>query len=159
MDKQSVHGFDSNESDLDLQGEAYECERIEDELQDNLDFCVDEDDKTSVQCIELAVNAEGLEPCVGMEFNSRDEAREFYISYGRCTGFTDEKDKRIRELSLELYNERQKCKRRCAVYEEQLNMILQDLEKHTEHVSKKVDDVVKSIREIEEEHSDDSNSE
>jgi hypothetical protein len=38
-------------------------------------------------------------------------------------------------------------------------MILQDLEKHTEHVSKKVDDVVKSIREIEEEHSDDSNSE
>lgn len=71
----------------------------------------------------------------------------------------DEKDKRIRELSLELYNERQKCKRRCAVYEEQLNMILQDLEKHTEHVSKKVDDVVKSIREIEEEHPDDSNSE
>ncbi|KAI5582955.1 hypothetical protein POPTR_007G128800v4 [Populus trichocarpa] len=253
MDKQSVHGFDSNDSDLDLHGEAYECGRIEDELQNNLDFCVDEDDKTSVQCIELAVNTEGLEPCEGMEFNSRDEAREFYISYGRCTGFTvrihhnrrsrvnnqvigqdfvcskegfrakkyvhrkdrilppppitregcgamirlalkggkwvvtkfvkehthklmspskvpwrgsgkqliseDEKDKRIRELSLELYNERQKCKRRCAVYEEQLNMILQDLEKHTEHVSKKVDDVVKSIREIEEEHSDDSNSE
>jgi hypothetical protein len=71
-----------------LHGEAYECGRIEDELQNNLDFCVDEDDKTSVQCIELAVNAEGLEPCEGMEFNSRDEAREYYISYGRCTGFT-----------------------------------------------------------------------
>ncbi|KAA8531403.1 hypothetical protein F0562_006101 [Nyssa sinensis] len=47
----------------------------------------------------------------------------------------DEKDKRIRELSLELYNERQKCKRRCTAYEEQLNMILKDLEKHTEHIS------------------------
>ncbi|THF94772.1 hypothetical protein TEA_007160 [Camellia sinensis var. sinensis] len=62
----------------------------------------------------------------------------------------DEKDKRIRELSLELYNERQKCKRRCAVYEEQLNMILKDLEKHTEHISNKVADIVQSIKEIEE---------
>jgi len=66
----------------------------------------------------------------------------------------DEKDKRIRELSLELYNERQKCKRRCAAYEEQLNMILNDLEKHTEHISEKVAAVVRSIREIEEEKSD-----
>lgn len=66
----------------------------------------------------------------------------------------DEKDRRIRELSLELYNERQKCKRRCAAYEEQLNMILNDLEKHTEHISEKVAAVVRSIREIEEEKSD-----
>ena len=66
----------------------------------------------------------------------------------------DEKDRRIRELSLELYNERQKCKRRCAAYEEQLNLILNDLEKHTEHISEKVAAVVRSIREIEEEKSD-----
>ncbi|KAL5073586.1 hypothetical protein RYX36_012570 [Vicia faba] len=65
----------------------------------------------------------------------------------------DEKDKRIRELSLQLYNERQKYKRRRAAYEEQLNMILNDLEKHTEHISKKVADVVRNIREIEEERS------
>jgi DNA anti-recombination protein RmuC len=66
----------------------------------------------------------------------------------------DEKDKRIRELSLELYNERQKCKRRCAAYEEQLNMILKDLEKHTEHISKKVADIVQSIKDVEEEQSE-----
>lgn len=69
----------------------------------------------------------------------------------------DEKDKRIRELSLELYNERQKCKRRCAAYEEQLNMILNELEKHTEHMSKKVADVIQNIKQIEEERSEDSN--
>ena len=66
----------------------------------------------------------------------------------------DEKDKRIRELSLELYNERQKCKRKCAAYEAQLNMILKDLEKHTEHISKKVADIVQSIKDIEDEQLD-----
>ncbi|KAK7848202.1 hypothetical protein CFP56_005433 [Quercus suber] len=66
----------------------------------------------------------------------------------------DEKDKRIRELSLELYNEKQKCKRRCAAYEDQLNMILKDLEQHTEHISKKVADIVQSIKDIEEEQSE-----
>lgn len=70
----------------------------------------------------------------------------------------DEKDKRIRELSLELYNERQKCKRRCAAYEEQLNAILKDLEKHTDHISNKVADIVQSIKTIEEEQSEDSDS-
>lgn len=63
----------------------------------------------------------------------------------------DEKDKRIRELSLELYNERQKCKRKCAAYEEQLKTILKELEMHTECISNKVAEVVKSIREVEEE--------
>lgn len=76
-----------------------------------------------------------------------------YISY-----LQDEKDKRIRELSLELYNERQKCKRRCAAYEEQLNAILKDLEKHTEHISNKVADIVQSIKSIEEEQAEDSDS-
>ncbi|KDP43846.1 hypothetical protein JCGZ_20856 [Jatropha curcas] len=253
MDDQSGHGFDSDESDLEIQAESYEYGRIEDDLPNNLDFCVSEEDNVSEQYVGLTINAEGLEPYIGMEFNTRDEAREFYISYGRCAGFTvrihhnrrsrvnnqvigqdfvcskegfrakkyvyrkdrvlppppitregcqamirlalrdgvkwvvtkfvkehthklmspskvpwrgsgkhliseDEKDKRIRELSLELYNERQKCKRRCAAYEEQLNLILKDLEKHTEHISKKVNDVVQSIREIEEEQSDDSDS-
>ncbi|GMP78556.1 hypothetical protein CsSME_00034464 [Camellia sinensis var. sinensis] len=247
MENASSNGFDSDESDLDLQFESYgEHERIEKEHPNNLDFCVGEDDNMVEQLAEeLSSNVEALEPYVGMEFNSRDEAREFYVTYGRNIGFTirihhnrrsrvnnqvigqdfvcskegfrakkyvyrkdrvlppppvtregcqammrlalrdgvkwvitkfikehshklmspgkvpwrgsvkhlvseDEKDKRIRELSLELYNERQKCKRRCAVYEEQLNMILKDLEKHTEHISNKVADIVQSIKEIEE---------
>ncbi|RVW35774.1 Protein FAR1-related sequence 12 [Vitis vinifera] len=325
-------GFDSDESDPDMQAEAYEDhERIEDKLPNNLDLCAGEDDKIVEQSV---INREVLEPYIGMEFNSRDEAREFYVAYGRRTGFTvfvakkyvyrkdrvlppppitregcqamirlalrdgakwvvtkfvkehshklmspskvpwrgsgkhlvselavrlrnlllcahnklaifsrlvgllvegckeeimahiesgsskgvdvvgrgsrelapigsfrvgnyggngsnvchetfyrgkeeldlcdlpliegpftcihsfqDEKDKRIRELSLELNNERQKCKRRCAAYEEQLNMILKDLEKHTEHMSRKVSDIVQSIREIEEEQSEDSDKE
>lgn len=63
----------------------------------------------------------------------------------------DEKDKRIRELSVELYNERQKYKRKCAAYEEQLKTILKEVEMHTECISNKVAEVVKSIREVEEE--------
>ncbi|XP_068318398.1 protein FAR-RED ELONGATED HYPOCOTYL 3-like [Pyrus communis] len=254
MDHQSIHGFDSDESDLDMHAETYEHnEGIEDVLPENLDLCVDEKEETEEQSADLPMNVEALEPYIGMEFNSRDEAREFYVAYGRRSGFTvrihhnrrsrvnnqiigqdfvcskegfrakkyvhrkdrvlppppvtregcqamirlaqrdgpkwvvtkfvkehnhklmspskvpwrgsgkhlaseDEKDKRIRELSLELYNERQKCKRRCAAYEEQLNIILKDLEKHTEHMSKKVSDTVQSIKEIEEEQSEDSDS-
>ncbi|KAI4324311.1 hypothetical protein L6164_023862 [Bauhinia variegata] len=251
MDHQSDQAFHSDESDLDMQVQVSDKkEEIEDLLPDNLELCGVEDEKFVEQPVgNISANEEGLEPYVDMEFSSRDEAREFYIAYGRRIGFTvrihhnrrsrvnnqvigqdfvcskegfrakkyvyrkdrvlppppvtregcqamirlalrdggkwvvtkfvkehshklmspskvpwrgsgkhlvseDEKDKRIRELSLELYNERQKCKRRCAAYEEQLNMILNDLEKHTEHISKKVADIVQSMREIEEEKSD-----
>lgn len=52
---------------------------------------------------------------------------------------------------MELYNERQKYKRKCAAYEEQLKTILKEVEMHTECISNKVAEVVKSIREVEEE--------
>ncbi|XP_059632908.1 protein FAR1-RELATED SEQUENCE 5-like [Cornus florida] len=255
MDSTSGQGFDSDESDLDMQSESFgEHEIPGDELSKKLDFYAGKDDNMIDQSFgELPSNMEALEPYIGMEFNSRDEAREFYVAYGRRTGFTvrihhnrrsrvnnqvigqdfvcskegfrakkyvyrkdrilppppvtregcqamirlalrdgekwvvtkfinehshklmspskvpwrgsgkhliseDEKDKRIRELSLELYNERQKCKRRCSAYEEQLNMILMDLEKHTEHISRKVADIVKSIQEVEEQSEEDSDS-
>lgn len=186
------------------------------------------------------------EPFLGMEFKSRDDAHEFYVTYGRRTGFTvrihhnrrsrvsnlvigqdfvcskegfrekkyvsrkdrvlppppitregclamlrlalrdgdkwvatkfvkehnhplmspskvpwrgpvkniiteDEKDQQIRELTLELYNERQKCKRRCAVYREQLLAVLKDVEEYNEHMSKKVKDIVQLVSEVENE--------
>lgn len=253
MENPYGHGFDSDESDPDMQAEIYEeHEKIENELPKNLNSCIGDELKAIEQSNgDLPINGEALEPYIGMEFNSRDEARELYVTYGRRTGFTvrihhnrrsrvnnqvigqdfvcskegfrakkyvyrkdrvlppppvtregcqamirlalrdgakwvvtkfvkehshklmspskvpwrgsgkhlvseDEKDKRIRELSLELYNERQKCKRKCAAYEEQLNMILKDLERHTEHMSQKVTDIVQSIKEIEEEQSEDS---
>ncbi|KAL5781131.1 hypothetical protein ACOSP7_006160 [Xanthoceras sorbifolium] len=253
MENQSVLEFDSDESDLDLQDVTYEQHgKTENDFPKDLNFFMGEDNKMAEQSDEhLSINGEASEPYIGMEFNSKDEAREFYAAYGRRTGFTirvhhnrrsrvnnqvigqdfvcskegfrakkyvsrkdrvlpqppitregcqamirlalrdgvkwvvtkfveehthilmspskvpwrgsgkhlvseDEKDKRIRELSLELYNERQKSKRRCAAYEEQLNMILKELEKHTDHISKKVADVVQSIRDIEEEQSEDS---
>ncbi|KAG5132120.1 hypothetical protein JHK84_038517 [Glycine max] len=171
MDHQSGQGFNSDDSDLDMQAEISEKHKKVDEFSKNLELCGSEDEmfvEIEQPLANISTDIEAVEPFIGMEFNSREEAREFYIAYGRRVGFTvrihhnrrsrvnnqDEKDKRIRELSLELYNERQKCKRRCAAYEEQLNMILNDLEKHTEHISEKVAAVVRSIREIEEEISD-----
>ncbi|XWS22233.1 hypothetical protein CRYUN_Cryun29cG0017000 [Craigia yunnanensis] len=90
MDNQSSLEFDSDESDLDLQAENYEENgKMEDDLQKNLDFCVNEDEKMAEQSGgSLSLNADLLEPYVGMEFNSRDEAREFYAAYGGRIGFT-----------------------------------------------------------------------
>ncbi|XP_022972112.1 protein FAR1-RELATED SEQUENCE 5-like [Cucurbita maxima] len=248
MDCQSNHTFDSDESDIDIQAEIYEKGGSIDDIHKDLDFCLREDDKVAEQSV-VDLPMDGAEPYIGMEFGSRDEAREFYVNYGRHVGFTvrihhnrrsrvnnqvigqdfvcskegfrakkyvsrkdrilpappitregcqamirlalrdggkwavtkfvkdhnhlllspskvpwrgsgknllteDEKDKRIRELSLELYNEKQKCKRKCAAYEEQLKAVLKELEMHTECISNKVAEVMKSIREVEdEEHS------
>ncbi|KAL5562226.1 hypothetical protein UlMin_031973 [Ulmus minor] len=66
----------------------------------------------------------------------------------------DDKDRRIRELTLELNSERQRCKRRCAVYKEKLRLVLKDIEQHTDHLSKTVQDIVQNIKELENEDSD-----
>ncbi|RYQ98237.1 hypothetical protein Ahy_B08g094298 isoform C [Arachis hypogaea] len=146
MDHQSGQGFDSDDSDLDIQVEiSRRLGKVEDGFPKDMELCAGEEEKFIEQSVaDISADGEALEPFIGMEFNSREEARELYIAY----------DKRIRELSLELYNERQKYKRRCAAYEEQLNNILNYLEKHTEHMSEKVADIVRSIREIEEEKAD-----
>lgn len=65
--------------------------------------------------------------------------------------FQDEKDQRIRELTLELYNERQRCKRRCAAYQEQLQMVLKFVDEHSDHLSRSIQDMVQRIRELEDE--------
>lgn len=70
--------------------------------------------------------------------------------------FQDEKDQRIRELTLELYNERQRCKRRCAAYQEQLQMVLKFVDEHSDHLSRSVQDMVQRIRELEDEDLDGS---
>ena len=67
-----------------------------------------------------------------------------------------DKDQRIRELTLELSNERQRCKRRCAAYQEQLHMVLRYIEEHTDHMSRRVQDIVQNVRELEEEEQQDS---
>ncbi|KAF8391820.1 hypothetical protein HHK36_022054 [Tetracentron sinense] len=85
MESTSGQGLDSDESDRGLQSDNfYEHETTEEELSKNLDLCIDEDNKI----VPITISAEALEPYIGMEFNSRDEAREFYVSYGRRTGFT-----------------------------------------------------------------------
>ncbi|XAR60877.1 hypothetical protein NMG60_11034415 [Bertholletia excelsa] len=57
----------------------------------------------------------------------------------------DEKDVKIRELTAELQRERKKS----AAIQEQLDMVLKDMEEHSNHLSRNIDDIVKSVREIE----------
>ncbi|KAK6940430.1 FAR1 DNA binding domain [Dillenia turbinata] len=57
----------------------------------------------------------------------------------------DEKDVNIRELTAELQRER----RRSAALQEQLEIVLKDMEEHSKHISRNIDDIVQSVREIE----------
>ncbi|KAM0986188.1 hypothetical protein ACFX13_013648 [Malus domestica] len=167
MDNQSIHGFDSDESDLDMHAEAYEHkEGIEDVLPENLGLCVDEKDEIEEQSADLPMNMEALEPyiVIGQDFvcskegfraqkyvhrkdrvlppppvtrrkgcqakirlAQRDGLKWVVTKFvkeqnhklmnpskvpwwgsGKHLASEDEKDKRIRGLSLELHNVRQK---------------------------------------------------
>jgi len=253
MESASYQAFDSDEDERCLSVESYSRnEFTDDELCKSMNLCVNEDDNIMDQPVENFTSSENeQEPQIGMEFNSREEAREFYVAYGRRTGFTvrihhnrrsrinntvigqdfvcskegfrekkyvhrkdrvlppppitregcpamlrvalrdglkwvvtkyvkdhnhslmspskvpwrgsgknmiseDEKDQRIRELNLELYNERQRCKRRCAAYQEQLQMVLKFVDEHSDHLSRSVQDMVQRIRELEDEDLDGS---
>lgn len=62
--------------------------------------------------------------------------------------FQDEKDAKIRELTAELQRER----KRCAAYQEQLAMILRDMEEHSNHLARNIDDIVQNVKDIESKH-------
>ncbi|XP_059430657.1 protein FAR1-RELATED SEQUENCE 2-like [Corylus avellana] len=252
MESPINQAFDSEESEKCLQIENYiDHDFVDDDLSTDIDICMGEVAKTIEQpngSLPLVGNV--LEPYIGLEFKSRDDAREFYIAYGRRTGFTvrihhnrrsrinnmiigqdfvcskegfrerkytsrkdrvlppppitregcsamlrlalrdgekwvvtkfikehnhsllspskvpwrgsgksmiseDEKDQRIRELTLELNNERQRCKRRCAAYEEQLRLVLKYIEEHTGQMARTVEDIVHNISELENEQQED----
>ncbi|XP_015583373.1 protein FAR1-RELATED SEQUENCE 2 isoform X1 [Ricinus communis] len=57
----------------------------------------------------------------------------------------DEKDKRIQELTMELRNK----KRLCATYQDQLTAFMKIVEEHSVQLSKKVQDVVRNLKEFE----------
>lgn len=57
----------------------------------------------------------------------------------------DDKDVKIRELAAELQKER----KRSAALQEQLDMVLIDMEDHSEQLSKNISDIVKSVKELE----------
>ena len=52
---------------------------------------------------------------------------------------------KIRELTAELQRER----KRSAAFQEQLDMILRDMEEHSSHLSRNIDDIVQSVKKIE----------
>lgn len=89
MDHQSDQGFDSDDSDLDMQPEISEKHKKVDDFSENLELCGSEDEKFVKQPVQdISTDIEAVEPFISMEFNSREEAREFYIAYGRRIGFT-----------------------------------------------------------------------
>ncbi|KAK0589471.1 hypothetical protein LWI29_014768 [Acer saccharum] len=57
----------------------------------------------------------------------------------------DEKDVKIRELTAELQRER----KRSAAYQDQLEMVLKDMEDHSHHLSRNIEDIVQSVKDIE----------
>ncbi|KAH7864313.1 hypothetical protein Vadar_028167 [Vaccinium darrowii] len=175
MESASYQAFDSDEDERCLSVESYSRnEFTDDELCKSMNLCVNEDDNIIDQAVENFNSSEnGQEPQIGMEFNSREDAREFYVAYdhnhslmspskvpwrgsGKNMISEDEKDQRIRELTLELYNERQRCKRRCAAYQEQLQMVLKFVDEHSDHLSRSVQDMVQRIRVLEDEDLDGS---
>lgn len=253
MESTSNQVSDSDESERYLQVAGYdENDLADDDLSKNIELYTGEVDKILEQSFEsLPSVGDAEEPYIGLEFKSRDDAREFYVAYGRRTGFTvrihhnrrsrinnvvigqdfvcskegfrekkymyrkdrvlppppitregcpamlrlalrdgdkwvvtkfikehnhelmspskvpwrgstksfiseDEKDRRIRELTIELNNERQRFKRRCAAYQEQLYMVLKFVEEHTDHLSGRVKDIVENIRELENEQPENS---
>ncbi|KAK4766118.1 hypothetical protein SAY87_007760 [Trapa incisa] len=58
---------------------------------------------------------------------------------------TDEKDRKIQELTLELRNKR----RLCAAYKEQLTEFLKIIEEHSEQITMKVQNVMNNLKEYE----------
>lgn len=68
--------------------------------------------------------------------------------------FQDEKDVKIRELMAELQRER----KRSAAYQEQLDMVLREMEEHSNHLSRNIDGIVQSVKEIESKRVAPSNS-
>ncbi|VVA96821.1 unnamed protein product [Arabis nemorensis] len=57
----------------------------------------------------------------------------------------DEKDAKIRELSVALNRER----RRSAALQQQLDMALKEMEEHSNHLSININNVIQNVREIE----------
>ncbi|KAE8695303.1 RNA-binding CRS1 / YhbY domain protein [Hibiscus syriacus] len=90
MESKSNRGIDSDESIKCSEVENFdEQELVDHELSDNIDLCLGEVDKIideSTESLPLLGNV--AEPYTGMEFQSRDTAKEFYVSYGRHIGFT-----------------------------------------------------------------------
>lgn len=70
-------------------------ETAEDELSDSLDG---NDDMVQQSIDNLHVSLGPSEPCVGMEFESAEDARELYEMYGRRMGFTIRNNRTRRSL-------------------------------------------------------------
>lgn len=62
----------------------------------------------------------------------------------------DEKDKKIRELSTQL----QRTNQQLAECRKKLDMVLKDIENHTSHLTKSIQEIVEKVKEVEDEEED-----
>ena len=90
MESASSQGIDSDDSVRCLEVENFDDQEFVDhELSDNINLCIGEVDKIIDESTESSpLVDDAVEPYIGMEFKTRDDAREFYVVYGRRTGFT-----------------------------------------------------------------------
>lgn len=90
MESASSQAFDLDERKIFLPIESNNDNGfLDDELICSMNLCMEEDDKCAGETnVDLSLTEKTIEPYIGMDFNSRDEARESYITYGRYTGFT-----------------------------------------------------------------------
>lgn len=96
MASPSGHGYKSNRNYRQWLTETFDShETADDELSDNLDGN-DNIIQPSLQAFSLT--SEPLEPFIGMEFESAEDAREFYEMYGRRMGFTIRNNRTRRSL-------------------------------------------------------------
>lgn len=96
MASPSGHGYKSNRNYRQWLTETFDGhETADDELSDNLDGN-DNIIQPSLQAFSLT--SEPLEPFIGMEFESAEDAREFYEMYGRRMGFTIRNNRTRRSL-------------------------------------------------------------
>ncbi|KMT10124.1 hypothetical protein BVRB_5g118870 [Beta vulgaris subsp. vulgaris] len=76
-------------------------------------------------------------PLVNSPTNSRRSALPSHTA--------DEKDAKIRELTAELQRER----RRSAVLQEKLNIVLKDMEEHSNHLARNVENIIQKVKDAE----------
>lgn len=84
--------------------------------------------------------------CISVQFH-----RVWYI---KSLSLQDEKDLKVRELTMELHREKKKS----AAYQQQLQLVLKYIEEHTQRLSLKAEVVTSNMRELESEEQDSAQS-
>ncbi|CAK9184298.1 unnamed protein product, partial [Ilex paraguariensis] len=96
MDGTSTQGFSSNRIYRRWLAETFDGhDTAEDELSDGLNG---NNDFVEPSLKSLPLSLEPLEPYVGLEFETAEDAREFYELYGRRVGFTIRNNRTRRSL-------------------------------------------------------------
>ncbi|KAM7527510.1 hypothetical protein LguiB_030920 [Lonicera macranthoides] len=94
----------------------------------------------------MIIDPAGVGLDADIENKTTENLAEKQISeHDRAEMIEDEKDKKIRELSAQLHRANQQL----AECREQLNMVLKGVELHTNHLTKSIQDIIKNMKEIE----------